>query len=58
MILGRDNFNADVDDACIIAALNEGRNEELRASLRTIDKRQIEERRNVPYFEAKYQHLV
>ena len=51
MLLGRDNFTTDIDDASIIAALNEGRNEELRAGLRTIDERQIAERRNIPYFD-------
>ena len=46
MILARDNFNADVDDASIVVALNEGRNEELRAGLRTLDESYIAERRH------------
>ena len=58
MLLGRDNFDGDVDDASIVVSLNEGRNEELRAGLRTLDERHIAERRNIPYFEARYQHLV
>ena len=58
MLLGRNNFTNDIDDASITAALNEGRNEELRAGLRTIDERQIPERRNISYFETRYQHLV
>ena len=58
MLLGRDNFTTVIYDASIRAALDEGRNEELRAGLRTLDERQIAERRNIPYFEARYQHLV
>ena len=54
MLLGRDNFNADVDDASIVAALNEGRNEVLGAGLRTLDESHIAERRNILYFEAGY----
>ena len=58
MLLGRDTFNGDVDDASIVAALNEGRNEELRAGLHTLEERHISERRDIHYFEARYQHLV
>ena len=37
MLLGRDTFTADVDDASILAGLNE----ELRAGLRTVEERVI-----------------
>ena len=41
ILLGRDTFSNDIDDASIIAALAEGRNEELHAGLRTLDERQL-----------------
>ena len=58
MLLGRNTFNGDVDDASIAADLNEGRNEELRAVLHTLVERHISERRDLHFFEARYQHLV
>ena len=58
MLLGRNTFNGDMDDASIVAGLNEGRNEELRAGLRNVEERCISERRDLHFFEARYQHLV
>ena len=42
----------------ILTALAEERNQELRAGLRTLDERQITDRRAIPFFENIYQHLV
>ena len=56
--MGRNSFTSEVDDVNIIAALTEGRNQELHAGLRTLDERQVTDRRAIPFFENRYQHLV
>ena len=58
MLLGHNSFSNDIDDANIIAALAEGRNEELHAGLRTLDGRHLTDRRFISFFEKRYQHLV
>ena len=58
MSMGRGTFTQYVDDANATEALKEGRNQELRAGLRTIDERVITKRRDLPFFEARYQHLI
>ena len=51
ILLGHNSFSNDIDDANIIAALAEGRNEELRAGLRTLDEGQLADRRSILFFE-------
>ena len=58
MLLGRGTFTQNVDEANVIEALKEGRNQELRAVLRTINERVITKRSDLPFFESRYQHLV
>ena len=41
-----------------MAGLNEGKNEELRAGLRTVEERVITQRSDLNFFEVRYQHLV
>ena len=58
MLLGRGTFTQNIDDANVIEAFKEGRNQELRAGLCTIDERVITKRSDLPFFEARYQHLI
>ena len=58
MLLGRGTFTQNVDDAHVREVLKEGRNQELRAGLHTIDERVITKRSDLPFFEARYQHLI
>ena len=50
MLCGRGSFSQATDDANVIEALKEGRNQELRAGLRTIDERVITKRSDLPFF--------
>ena len=58
MLLDRGSFTQNIDDANVIEAFKEGRNQELRAGLRTIDERTITKRGDVPFFKTRYQHLI
>ena len=58
MLLGRGTFTQNIDDANVIEAFKEGRNQELKAGLRTIDERTITKRSNLSFFETRYQHLI
>ena len=58
MLLDRGTFTQNIDDANVIEAFEEGRNQEVRAGLRTIDERVITKRSDLPFFETRYQHLI
>ena len=53
ILLGRNSFPSDVDDVNVIAALNEGRNQDIRVGLRTLDEQQVTERKAIPFFENR-----
>ena len=58
MLLGRDTFTGDIDDADILAVLNVGRNDELRSGQCIVEERLITERSDLNFFEVRYQHFV
>ena len=58
ILLGRNSFNSNVDDANVIAALNEGRNQDIHVGLRTLEEQHVPDRRAIPFFENRHQHLV
>ena len=58
MLLGRGSFTQDIDDASVLEAFREGRNQELRAGLQTVEERTITKRGDMPFFETRFKHLL
>ena len=58
MFYGRGCFNQAVDEASIGEAIQEGRVQDLRAGLRTVEPRLINKLSDVSYFEMKFIHLM
>ena len=58
MLLGRGSFTQDIDDASVLEAFREGRNQELGAGLRTVEKRTITKRGDLSFFETRFEHLL
>ena len=47
-----------MDDADVTSALNEGRDQNIRVGLRTLGEEYVPDRRSIPFFEKRHQHLV
>ena len=58
ILLGRNSFNSSVDDANVTAAITEGRNQDIHVGLRTLEEQYVPDRRSIPFFENRHQHLV
>ena len=58
MLYGRNCFIQALDEASIGEAIQEGRNQNMRAGLRTVEPRLINKLRDISYFEVKFAHLV
>ena len=55
---GRNCFIQALDEASIGEAIQEGRVQDMRAGLRTVEPRLINKLRDVSYFETKFVHLM
>ena len=58
ILLGRNSFNSGVEDTDVTSAINEGRDQNLRVGLRTLGEEYVPDRRSIPFFEKRHQHLV
>ena len=58
LLYGRNCFTQALDEASIGEAIQEGRNQNMRAGLRTVEPRLINKLRDISYFEVKFTHLM
>ena len=58
MLLGRGSFTQDTGDLSVLEVLREGRNQEIRAGLRTVEAITIIKIGDLPFFEKRLQHLI
>ena len=58
LLYGRNCFIQDLDEANIGVAIQEGRDQNMRAGLRTAEPRLINKLRDISYFEVKFMHLM
>ena len=58
LLYGRNFFIQDLDEDNIGEAIQEGRDQNMRAGLRTAEPRLINKLRDISYFEVKFVHLM